>query len=958
MNSTILQIMVMRKGRKRKLHVPVGKEIIHGSNRRNLPKKRGRPRDESKHNVPCDICGKVFKYFYQLKTHQKLHFGIKDFECEHCQLRFVQKGALVVHLRKHTGEKPFQCPYCPEAFKDKISLDSHTFKHTLQGSKCPECPSVFATPYAVKQHARQVHSQERPHVCQICGKGYKNRRDMARHIEGHDRRICSVCGKVFDTVYALKTHMHVYDKGPRCSLCNRLFKSEEELQAHAKLRGRAYQCELCCYSFNKAEFLSNHHRRNHWKVMGLEQLVWNFPPRPKKPKPMKKVRAPLPIVVPVDSGLPLVAPIQENTQLDMQEINAIQEVLVEKSESSIINETKEEILETLSDVDDGPFHDVLESDHGDAIDHTESDPDVKIEIESKPLPEEVFVKEELDEELAATHHHHSDQIEFELNELDVKVEDSSHDEDDDVPLAVLRLKLSREKNEAVSQNSEKTITRLDSTSEDDKPLRNNTDKGPNTNLRCGVCGKLYKSRTGFKSHQQIHAGIKNFHCKVCDSSFMTKGGLVAHLRTHTGEKAYKCSHCPARFRSRYMLTYHTFEHTKQGVQCYYCPKVLPTKPVFNRHLKTAHIKREPFRCHLCVRSFRNNVSLKAHIKKHGDQTCNACGEICKGREALKKHRKTVHRVVKKSATLICELCGQKYATITSLSIHRAKHKEHQRFKCDQCPKAFFFNGMLEDHKRVEHHGERLMCSVCGKLFKHLTDLRRHQLQHSKDKPFKCDQCPAAYRHPSGLYCHKAMHKKVVYPCDICGKEYRSSNGLLVHKRNHAEGSRFQCEICNRKFSQKAPMLKHMTIHTVDRQVKCVVCEQIFYRKVDLVIHQAKQHPNHPLIGKTIKIHTCNICGADFTKRHLLQQHADIHGSEYKFKCDMCENQKFKQMAGLRYHWKHFHRKQPAKRKMAKKTIDKADVTSDNDLITPLYEQVDDHFESEIRSAECGSSVFN
>lgn len=191
-------------------------------------------------------------------------------------------------------------------------------------------------------------------------------------------------------------------------------------------------------------------------MMGLEQLLWNFPPRSKKPKPMKKVnKALLPIVVPTDSSLPFIAPIQENTQSEMREMNAIQEVLVEKSESSILNETKEEILETLSDIDDGPFHDVLESDHGDAIDHTESDPDVKIEIESKPLPEEVFVKEELDEELAATHHHHSDQIEFELNELDVKVEDSSHDEDDDVPLAVLRLKLSSENNETVSQSSKK-----------------------------------------------------------------------------------------------------------------------------------------------------------------------------------------------------------------------------------------------------------------------------------------------------------------------------------------------------------------------------------------------------------------------------------------------------------------------------------------------------------------------
>lgn len=97
-------------------------------------------------------------------------------------------------------------------------------------------------------------------------------------------------------------------------------------------------------------------------------------------------------------------------------------------------------------------------------------------------------------------------------------------------------------------------------------------------------------------------------------------------------------------------------------------------------------------------------------------------------------------------------------------------------------------------------------------------------------------------------------------------------------------------------------------------MKCVACDKIFYKKIDLVIHQTKEHPNHPMIGRTVKIHTCPVCGQEFTKKSNLKSHSYIHGDEFKFACDLCEDQKFKQHAGLRHHLTHFHKLVIRKRK--------------------------------------------
>ena len=57
-------------------------------------------------NYPCDICGKLFTRANTLRTHRKIHEGIKQFQCLYCVSVYGEKRNLINHIIKnHPGCK-------------------------------------------------------------------------------------------------------------------------------------------------------------------------------------------------------------------------------------------------------------------------------------------------------------------------------------------------------------------------------------------------------------------------------------------------------------------------------------------------------------------------------------------------------------------------------------------------------------------------------------------------------------------------------------------------------------------------------------------------------------------------------------------------------------------------------------------------------------------------------------
>ena len=77
------------------------------------------------------------------------------------------------------------------------------------GEKCKYCNKTFSK-YYIEEHIEVVHEKKKPHMCHICGEGFRRAAHLDVHIsfvhEGTKPYKCDMCGQSFGTKLRKNKH--------------------------------------------------------------------------------------------------------------------------------------------------------------------------------------------------------------------------------------------------------------------------------------------------------------------------------------------------------------------------------------------------------------------------------------------------------------------------------------------------------------------------------------------------------------------------------------------------------------------------------------------------------------------------------------------------------------------------------------------------------------------------------
>lgn len=190
----------------------------------------------------CHLCPRILPTYNALRGHiKRMHtVGVQPHICHVCGKALKSAGALSRHIQTlHEGRRDFKCDLCPKAFTAKDVLNNH----------------------------RKSHFDERPFVCEQCGRGFKNVALLRMHTKyTHTKDFttypCTTCQKEFRTKSSLSYHMMIHTGDVRftCHVCNKGFIFEHALKRHSAVHSDAkpFRCVICDASFVLERYLMRH----------------------------------------------------------------------------------------------------------------------------------------------------------------------------------------------------------------------------------------------------------------------------------------------------------------------------------------------------------------------------------------------------------------------------------------------------------------------------------------------------------------------------------------------------------------------------------------------------------------------------------------------------------------------------------------------------------------------------
>ncbi|XP_067120516.1 uncharacterized protein [Centruroides vittatus] len=210
----------------------------------------------------------------------KREYGSYICEFKGCNIRFRQLDNLEYHCKCHvSGCSAFNCPECGNRFEHWGNIAGHLWRHhsvDLELHACDQCSFRTYSLSKLENLHKRIHQEERPYLCDTCGKGFKTNKQLRNHQVIHMEKSrqgqfrsgeCHICHRHFSDKRMLRLHLDTVHNKIRpflCNYCGYTASCKSTLKMHMRQHTgeKPFSCDMCDYRTSDHNSLRRHKMRH------------------------------------------------------------------------------------------------------------------------------------------------------------------------------------------------------------------------------------------------------------------------------------------------------------------------------------------------------------------------------------------------------------------------------------------------------------------------------------------------------------------------------------------------------------------------------------------------------------------------------------------------------------------------------------------------------------------------